>query len=123
GPYTAAAFFILPMIGILLLVSGAGGAVPVVGAILCGLGIGAEVDLMGFFVSRYFGLRAFGTIYGCMFGIFSVGTGFGPFLMGMSFDRAQSYLPMLGGFEVALAISVVLLARLGAYSYPQGAFA
>jgi MFS family permease len=123
GPYTAATFFVLPMIGILLLVSGAGGPVPFVGAVLCGLGIGAEVDLMGFFVSRYFGLRAFGTIYGCMFAIFSVGTGFGPFLMGASFDQLQSYIPMLTGFEVALVVCVALLARLGPYAYPQGAFA
>jgi cyanate permease len=121
GPYTAATFFLLPMVGIFLLASGAGGAFPFVGAVLCGLGIGAEVDLMGFFVSRYFGLRAFGTIYGCMFAIFSVGTGFGPFLMGASFDRMQSYIPMLLGFEGALLVCVILLARLGPYAYPQGA--
>ena len=38
-------------------------------------------------------------IYGCMFAIFSVGTGFGPFLMGASFDRMQSYISAKGDPE------------------------
>jgi hypothetical protein len=33
------------------------GIAPFLGAIACGLGIGAEIDLMTFFTSRYFGLR------------------------------------------------------------------
>jgi transcriptional regulator GlxA family with amidase domain len=31
-----------------------------------GAGIGAEIDLMAFFISRYFGLKAYGKIYGLM---------------------------------------------------------
>ena len=54
-----------------------------IGTVLCGLGIGAEVDLMAYFVSRYFGLRSFGAIYGLMFALFSLGVGLGPFLMGL----------------------------------------
>ena len=37
----------------------------------CGIGVGAEVDLMAFFVGRYFGLRAYGRIYGVMFAAFA----------------------------------------------------
>ena len=40
------------MIGVLLL---AADISPFYGTVLCGLGIGAEVDLMAFLVSRYFG--------------------------------------------------------------------
>jgi len=57
GPYMAITFFILPMVGIGILMSGAAGFAPFLGAIACGLGIGAEIDLMAFFTSRYFGLR------------------------------------------------------------------
>ena len=32
-----------------------------------GLGLGAEVAIMAFLTSRYFGLCAFGAIYGVMF--------------------------------------------------------
>ena len=35
-----------------------------VAALLVGLGIGAEVDIIGYLTSRYFGLRSFGEIFG-----------------------------------------------------------
>jgi len=44
GPYVAITFFILPMIGLGILMSGAAGFAPFLGAIACGLGIGAEID-------------------------------------------------------------------------------
>src|SRR5579863_6168402 len=47
---------------------------------------GAEVDLMGFFVSRYFGLKFYGRIMGTMFGIFQVCIGIGPLISTKSFD-------------------------------------
>lgn len=104
--------------GIALLATGAGGMVPLAGAVLCGMGIGAEVDLMAFFVSRYFGLRSYPTIYATMFGIFSVGTGFGPYLAGFSFDHWHSYQPIFVVFEIALAVTCLLFVLLGPYPFP-----
>jgi MFS family permease len=118
GPYVAVTFFILPMIGIALLASGATGIVPFVGAITLGLGIGAEVDLMAFFTSRYFGPRHYAKIYGTMFGIFAFGVGIGPALSGASFDLFRSYTPVFMVYEVFLAISCVIFLRLGPYPYP-----
>ncbi len=118
GIYVAVAFFIVPMVGIALLASGAGGAVPLVGAVLCGMGIGAEIDLMAFFVSRYFGLKAYGKIYGTMFGIFSVGTGVGPWFSGRMFDVWHSYTPILLIYEVLLLVTCLLFTRLGPYPFP-----
>jgi len=88
------------------------------GAALCGAGIGAEIDLMAFFVSRYFGLKAYGKIYGVMFMLFNVGTGLGPALSGRAFDMFHSYLHIFIAYEVALAVTCLLLVRLGAYAYP-----
>jgi MFS family permease len=118
GPYVAVTFFVLPMIGIALLASGAVGFVPFLGAILLGLGIGAEVDLMAFFAGRYFGPRNYAKIYGTMFGIFSLGVGIGPTLSGLSFDHFHSYTPVFAIFEVMLAISCLIFLRLGPYPYP-----
>jgi MFS family permease len=118
GPYVAACFFLLPMVGIALLSSGWDMPWPVIGAALCGAGIGAEVDLMAFFISRYFGLKAYGTIYGVTFTLFNVGTGLGPALSGRGFDYFHSYVPVFMGYEVALAITCVLLIGLGPYAYP-----
>jgi MFS family permease len=118
GPYVAICFVVIPMIGILLLATQAGGIVPLAGAVLCGMGIGAEVDLMAFFVSRYFGLRSYPEIYGTMFAIFSIGTGFGPYLAGLSFDRWHSYNPIFLLFEIALGVTCILFLRLGPYPFP-----
>ena len=114
GPYVALFFFVCAGAGVALLASG---FAPFAGTVLCGLGIGAEVDLMAYFVSRYFGLKAFGAIYGLMFALFSLGVGVGPWLMGLSFDYLHSYVPMMLAFEGALAVACVLLLALGPYRF------
>lgn len=118
GVIVAIVFFLVPMTGIALLASGLGGAGPFVGAALCGIGVGAEVDLMAFFVGRYFGLRAYGRIYGVMFAAFALANGIGPSIAGWSFDRFHSYRPALAIFEAMLALTCLLLAPLGRYPYP-----
>jgi MFS family permease len=118
GPYVASVFFSLPMIGIMIFASGAGEPWPLAGALLCGLALGAEIDLMGFFVSRYFGLKAYGKIYGTMFGIFAGATGVGPFISGYSYDRWHSYLPAYALYVVVLAIACVIFLPLGEYPFP-----
>lgn len=118
GPYVAVCCVAGAMIGVALLGSGAAGGVAIIGAILCGLGMGAEGDLLPYFVSRYFGLRSFGQIYSNVFAIFMIGVGVGPYFMGVSFDHLHSYRPMLVIFEGALLIACVLFLRLGAYPFP-----
>jgi len=118
GPYVAIVFFVLPMIGIAILISGTGGFAPFLGAIACGLGIGAEIDLMAFFTSRYFGLRDYARLYGTMFGIFALGVGIGPALSGASFDRFHSYTPAFALFVILLAIGCLVFLRLGPYPFP-----
>ncbi|HTV89062.1 MAG TPA: MFS transporter [Stellaceae bacterium] len=118
GAYVAIGFFVMPMIGIALLASGARGIVPAAGAVTLGLGIGAEVDLMAFFVSRYFGLRDYAKVYGLMFALFNVGTGVGPALSGFSFDWFHSYLPIFIVYEVMLFATCTIFLRLGPYPFP-----
>jgi MFS family permease len=121
APYVAVVFFCCPIVGIALLLSGASGAVPIVAAVLCGFGVGAEVDLMPFFIGRYCGLRAFGAIYGLTFGIFIAGVGVGGYLMGLYFDFNRSYTGMLIAFVGALVIACLLILSLGPYRYPAAA--
>ena len=118
GPYVAIACFVIPMFGIGLLASGAGGLVPTAGAVLCGAGIGAEIDLMAFFVSRYYGMKEYAKIYGVMFGFFVFATGVAPFFSGLSFDWYHSYIPVFMVYEGLLLITCVLFLTLGPYPYP-----
>ncbi len=119
APYLAAVIFLLPLIGIAVLM--AGSTVPaflLLAAVSLGLGLGAEVDIIGFLIGRYFGLRRYGELYGYVFAAFTVGSGVGPLMMGASFDRAGGYGPCLVIFAAALLVASVLIAMLGAYAYP-----
>lgn len=119
GPHVGMIFFALPVLGIgVLLAGGNSGFLPYVAAALCGLGIGAEIDLMGFLVSRYFGLRAMAAIYAVLFALFTVGSGLGPHIMSLSCDLRQSYDPALIGFAAALSLAIALLSLLGPYRFP-----
>ena len=95
-------FFLAPIAGFVFLASAAGG-LPVLGVALMGLGLGTEIDMIAFLITRYFGQRAFGQIYGWFFMIFGLGSGVGPFLGGVTYDRAGSYNPALIGAAVALS--------------------
>jgi MFS family permease len=118
APYVAASFFLVPLVGISLLASNWGGMIPLVAAMCLGLGVGAEIDIMAFLIGRYFGLRNFGEIYGYMVGLFVFGSGLGPLVMGICFDKTGSYKLAFGVSIVALAVASFLISRLGPYVYP-----
>ena len=82
-------------------------------ALLLGSVMGAEVDFTAFLVRRYFGNVAFSRVYGIAFGLFALGTGIGPLLLGMSFDRMGGYNPGL-----LLFIAFSLIAALGTFAMP-----
>jgi len=115
--YIATVFWLAPLAGFALLSSGTG-LLPATGVVLLGLGLGTEVDLIAFMISRYLGLRAFGTLYGLFFMMFGLGGATGRFLGGYLFDLAGSYKPALIGAGGVLLAAVVLVNRLGAYTFP-----
>lgn len=101
APKVARIFLALPALALLLLLSchdaaSAGGA-----ALLLGLAAGAEVDLLAYLVSRYFGMLNYGAIYGTLLSIFTLGAGLGPVLTGLAYDSAKSY-------DLALAVGTAL---------------
>jgi MFS family permease len=119
APRVAAGFFLLPCLGLGLLMIGTGRLSSFVGVITLGLALGCEIDMMGFLTTRYFGLRRFGELYGYLFAVFAAGSALGPFLMGLSFDAFHTYVPVLGSFVVALVAASLLVSRLGCYVFPQ----
>jgi MFS family permease len=115
APYVAAMFFLLPCLGIYLLESTIS---PVVGIISLGLASGTEIDMIGFLTSRYFGMKRFGQLYGYLFASFVVGSAFGPYMMGLAFERLHSYEPALWSFGAFMLVASILILCLGPYRYP-----
>lgn len=80
-----------------------------------GFGAGFEFDLLAYLIARYFGRRAYGTIYGCFYTVIAFGGGLGPVVYGRVFDLTGRYdLALTAGGVGLLAGSLTLLA-LGAY--------
>jgi MFS family permease len=118
SPRVSLIFFAAPLIATLLLQYGGTPPVVIIGGIVLGLGLGAEGEIVSYFVSRYFGLRALAEIYSYTYGIFVIGAGMGPFIFGASFDVDHSYDRILLIAEIGMAVSVVLIALLGRYVFP-----
>lgn len=117
GPYIAALFFGGAALGMGLLWATGAREIAFVGAFLIGLGLGAEVDLIAYLVSRYFGLRSFGEIYACFWAAFALSAGLGAYVMGAGFDKTGSYTVPLAGFFFAVLVAIILMLRLGPYRY------
>jgi MFS family permease len=120
GPLFSGCVMLLPVVGVSLLVSHIGVPAPFFAAICIGLAIGAEVDMLGFFVSRYFGRRSFGVLYGLIFAAFTLGIGLGPALLGFGFDYFHSYDPVLWVYIGLLVLAALMFLPLGKYNYPKG---
>jgi MFS family permease len=76
-------------------------------AIALGLALGAELDLMGFLVARYFGLAQFGRIYGWLYFAFVFASGIGPLWVGALRDATGSYSITLAISAAGLLLSCV----------------
>ena len=108
-------FFASAAIGFLLLWGLEAGAVPFLAAFLIGLTMGAAGEIIPYLTGRYFGLRAFGQIYGYGLISFTLGGVVGPPLMGMVFDATGSYSRGLLAFAIASAVAAAMTVRLGPY--------
>lgn len=116
APGVAIAFFTLPIIGLFLLTNVVV-TFPVflVVAVIVGLAAGAELDLLAYLTSRYFGTRHYGTIFGRIFAFFTVGAGIAPPIFGASADALGSYSPILTISIALLAFCLGLFFALGSY--------
>ncbi len=120
APHVALCLFGAAACGIALLRMGAASGLVLLAVFLIGLGMGSEVDIIAYLVSRYFGLRAFGEVYGYAFASYVVAGALGPWLMGLGFDHSGSYGSVLVGFFVATLLAVVLMTWLGPYRFHPG---
>lgn len=107
--------FLLPVIGcIVLLTSGASAAGATFAAILIGLTLGAEVDVIVYLVTKHFGLLSFGKLYGGLLAALSIGTALGPWTAAKVFDSTGTYAPFLWltiGFMLASSAALASLPR------------
>lgn len=84
-------------------------------ALIIGLAAGAELDLLAFLASRYFGLLHYGSIYGALYVFFSIGAGLAPAVFGRVYDIFGDYVPVLNVVAVMSVAGATLMLFLGRY--------
>ena len=113
APYITAVVFLFVAIGCLVL--GIGGIQYALwGAIALGLAIGAEVDLIGYYTAKYFGLKNYGSIYGAQYSIFSLGGIISSVLTGYIWDTTGNYVLALeigAGLLIGAVVTVLTLPK------------
>ena len=116
APYIAAISLLGAVIGLALLWSGTGILIAVA---LIGHAMGSEADVIPFLLSRYFGTKSLGALFGIVFSAFTTGVAVGPYLFGLAFDRAHSYTVPLACACLLLLVAVTLMCLLKKYKLDE----
>lgn len=116
APAVAAVFFAMPVMALLLLANfDTTEGVALAAGIGFGLAAGAELDLLAFLTSRYFGVRHYGAVFGGIYAFFTVGSGLAPLLYARTYDSLGTYRPIMTVAAVGLVIAIGLLLSMGRY--------
>ena len=108
--------FLISACGVGVLAAGAVHLPAFLAALCIGLSLGAEIDMLAYLTSRYFGVAGFGRIYGILFASFLIGTSLGPYGFGLGYERYGTYREILITAVACIIISAVLTLFLPAYN-------
>jgi len=114
APRVVITFFVATIIGLLMLRAGSGDATYAFVAIVFGISLGAEMDVLSYMISRYFSPAQFGKVFGLMFSAFMLGSANGPLMLGILYDRFGDYsnaLLIISIIASLAAISTLFLPR------------
>lgn len=114
----AVAFVILSMPSVACILLASGGLDGTTGAMaifMIGFALGIEYDAVAFLTARYFGLKAYSTIYSLFYVSFAVGAGFSPMVFGIIRDRTHDFAPALHAAAIMLPLSAAAFLLLGRY--------
>ena len=118
APGVAAIALALPAGGCLLLL-GADASTPtavlVLATALIGVGSGAEFDIAAYLVSRYFGLRDYGRLFGLHLCVVTLGSTVAPFAFAALLRASGGYALMLMVCAAFCVVGPLLLLTLGRY--------
>jgi MFS family permease len=111
--FVALVFFWLSAIGMGLLAIDLPFWAVLLSAVLLGGSLGAEVDMLAYLVSRYFGLRSFSQIFSVLFSMVMFSMSLGPVIFGAVYDATQSYTIVVAAGVPACIFAIFMLSLLG----------
>ena len=109
-PLIGAICFIGPFLASMAILAGTASLGSAIGsALLIGLAVGAEVDIVSFLTRRYLGLGHYAALYSTLYGLTAMGAGIGVPLAGFIFDRSGNYNLALYLFMASSAVASILI--------------
>jgi MFS family permease len=112
GPRVAFVINLITALGIFLLARANSFPAGCLAAALIGIGAGGEAAITPYLLTRYFGLRAFSTLYGLTWTFYAAAGAIGPVILGRAFDVTGSYTSLLvllaGALGLAAATNLLL---------------
>ncbi|HVR89838.1 MAG TPA: MFS transporter [Novosphingobium sp.] len=120
SPFVMAGFTLLPIMGLAVLLFELSPATLYFAAMLIGLGLGSEMDAAAYIVSRAFGVRRFGAIYGMIALAFGLASAAGPATTGAALSRGIPPSTLFAIGLAALVASLVLVLSLRRRHLPFG---
>lgn len=116
APAVACVFLILPAASCLILAQTMPSGIMIsMSALAIGLAAGAELDVIAYMSSRYFGMKNYGKIYGAQFVFFAIGSGAAPAVFGWSQDVTGSYELILYSTAALFVVGSLLMLLMGPY--------
>lgn len=115
---------VLAAVGTLLLAVAGSSAVALTGAVLLGVGLGSEADVLPYLLAHYVGRKHFSVLYGLTWTAYAIGGATGPMFIGHLYDAAGVYsyrsIVYLAGIALAAAGVSLLLPRRHAAGFAGG---
>jgi MFS family permease len=121
GPRVAFVINLITALGIFLLARANSFPAGCLAAALIGIGAGGEAAITPYLLTRYFGLRAFSTLYGLTWTFYAAAGAIGPVILGRAFDVTGSYTSLLVLLAVALGLAATTNLWLPRYADSFGA--
>jgi MFS family permease len=116
GPRVAFVINLITALGIFLLARASSFPAGCIAAALIGVGAGGEAATTPYLLTRYFGLRAFSTLYGLTWTFYAAAGAIGPVILGRAFDATGSYASLLALLAAALGVAAATNLFLPRYS-------
>jgi len=117
SPRLTAPLYLVAAIGLLVLQHAATLPWMIAAGAMLGVALGTEFGMLGYLISRYFGVASFGAIAGMMSAAVLLAQAAAPYLMDVAFDRTGSYALPLTMVEWAMVAAAAVIGLLR--PYPQ----
>jgi predicted MFS family arabinose efflux permease len=99
---------VLAALGTLVLAFAGSPAVALLGAVLLGVGLGSEADVLPYLLAHYVGRKHFSVLYGLTWTAYAIGGATGPMFIGHTYDAAGAY-----HYSSLLYLAVIAFAAVG----------